>query len=173
MQQIWRFEASADAPHSVRPSRLREVAAFAFPHRRAIALIVALMLAVATISAVEPLILKLVLDGLPTSNGLNVLLTGLAGLTAIAMTRELMDGSATWLTWRTRIGLQYALLEATVGKLHRMPLRAQRSEGVGAIMTRLDRSIQGLTQAVSLLLFSVLPSVMFLVIAISIMLRLD
>ena len=25
---------------------------------------------------------------------------------------------ANWLTWRTRIGLQYALLEATVGKLH-------------------------------------------------------
>jgi ATP-binding cassette subfamily B protein len=39
----------------------------------------------------------------------------------------------------------------------------QRSEGVGAIMTRLDRSIQGFTQAVTLLLFSVLPSCIFLV----------
>jgi len=172
MQQI-SLGASIDAPHSARRWRLWEVAAFAFPHRRTIVLIVLLMLAVATISAIEPLILKLVLDGLTTSDGMNVLLTGLAALAATAMARELMDGGATWLTWRTRIGLQYALLEATVGKLHRMPLRTQRSEGVGAIMTRLERSIQGLTQAVSLLLFNVLPSVIFLVIAICIMLRLD
>jgi ATP-binding cassette subfamily B protein len=172
MQQI-SLGASIEAPHSARRWRLWEVAAFAFPHRRTIVLIVLLMLAVATISAIEPLILKLVLDGLTTSDGMNVLLTGLAALAATAMARELMDGGATWLTWRTRIGLQYALLEATVGKLHRMPLRTQRSEGVGAIMTRLERSIQGLTQAVSLLLFNVLPSVIFLVIAICIMLRLD
>jgi ATP-binding cassette subfamily B protein len=89
------------------------------------------------------------------------------------LARELMEGSANWLTWRTRIGLQYALLEAVVGKLHCMPPRVQRSEGIGAIMTRLDRSIQGLSQAFIVLLFNVLPSVIFLVTAISIMFGLD
>jgi ATP-binding cassette subfamily B protein len=54
-----------------------------------------------------------------------------------------------------------------------MPLRIQRSEGVGAIMTRLDRSIQGFTSAVTLLLFNVLPSVFFLAIAVWIMFGLD
>ncbi len=94
-------------------------------------------------------------------------------LLGFALARETMAGFSNWLTWRTRIGLQYALLEATIGKLHRMPLRIQRSEGIGAIMTRLDRSIQGFTSAVTAILFSIMPSVIFLVIAVVIMLRLE
>jgi ATP-binding cassette subfamily B protein len=53
-----------------------------------------------------------------------------------------------------------------------MPLRLQRSEGVGAIMTRLDRSIQGFSNAV-LILFSILPSLMFLGLAVIVMLQLQ
>ncbi|HEX8758267.1 MAG TPA: ABC transporter ATP-binding protein, partial [Steroidobacteraceae bacterium] len=94
-------------------------------------------------------------------------------LAGLALAREAAQGITDWLTWRTRIGLQYALLEATVGKLHNMPLRMQRSEGVGAIMTRLDRSIQGLIGAVAQILFGILPSLVFLVIAIAIMFQLD
>src|SRR5690349_10066359 len=131
------------------------------------------MLAVAAINAIEPLIIKSIFDGLTVPGATSILMVSLGALAAIAIARELMDGAANWLTWRTRIGLQYALLEATVGKLHRLPLQIQRSEGVGAIMTRLDRSIQGFTGAVSLILFNVLPSVIFLSIAIFIMLRLD
>jgi ATP-binding cassette subfamily B protein len=66
-----------------------------------------------------------------------------------------------------------ALMEATIGKLHKMPLHMQRSEGIGAIMMRLDRSIQGFAGAVSLVLFNILPSAIFLVIAVAIMLQLD
>jgi ATP-binding cassette, subfamily B, bacterial len=40
-------------------------------------------------------------------------------------------------------------------------------------MTRLDRSIQGLIGAVAQILFSVLPSMLFLAMAIAIMFRLD
>jgi hypothetical protein len=61
-------------------------------------------------------------------------------LAGLAPTRKAAQGVCDWLTWRTRIGVQYALLEATVGKLHNMTLRMQRSEGVGAIMTRLHRT---------------------------------
>ncbi|WP_409410754.1 ABC transporter transmembrane domain-containing protein [Bradyrhizobium sp. sBnM-33] len=61
----------------------------------------------------------------------------IVALGGLAFLRESLDATASWLTWRTRIGLQYALLEAAIGKLHKMPLRMQRSEGVGAIMTRL------------------------------------
>ncbi len=82
----------------------------------------------------------------PAPNMRQAILLGILLLLGFAVARETMDGFANWLTWRTRIGLQYALLEATIGKLHRMPLRVQRSEGIGAIMTRLDRSIQGFTQ---------------------------
>jgi ATP-binding cassette subfamily B protein len=156
-----------------RLQRLHEVAQFAFPQRDAIVIILCFTLAVAAISAIEPLVLKALFDELAGDQNVRSLSVAVAALLGLAIARELLDGAANWLTWRTRIGLQYALLEATVGKLHKMPLRIQRSEGVGAIMTRLDRSIQGFTSAVALLLFNVLPSVIFLSIAIWIMLSLD
>lgn len=153
--------------------RVRDVLGFAAPHWRAISVIIALMLSVASINAAEPLVLKMVFDGVGTSSASQPLLTGIVALTAIMLARELIDGSANWLTWRTRIGFQYALLEATVGKIYNTPLRIQRGEGIGALMTRLDRSIQGLTQALTLLLFNILPSVIFMIAAISIMFGLD
>jgi len=165
--------AFAQIPTGPNWRRMHEAVRFAFPQRHAIGIILALMLGVAAANAVEPLLLKLVIDELAGEQRESTLLTGLAILVGVAILREAMDAAANWLTWRTRIGLQYALLEATVGKLHKMPLRVQRSEGIGAIMTRLDRSIQGFTSAVTLILFSVLPSVIFLAIAVWIMIGLD
>jgi ATP-binding cassette, subfamily B, bacterial len=158
---------------SLRSRRARHVIAFVAPHWRAVGLIIALMLTVASLNAIEPLILKTIFDGLGTSSNSRPLLIGVGASASIILARELIEGSANWLTWRTRIALQYSLLEATVGKLHCMPLRIQRSEGIGAIMTRLDRSIQGFSQALILLLFNVLPSVIFLIAATAIMFRLD
>src|SRR5690606_10476827 len=73
----------------------------------------------------------------------------------------------------TRIGLHYQLLEATVGRLHQMPLRLQRSEGVGAIITRLDRSIQGFIGAIAQILFNVFPSIVYLLVSLVVMIQLD
>jgi len=115
---------------------MHQAVRFSFPQRHAIALIVSLMLSIATINALEPLVLKALFDELTTGKGGQILILSLAALTFFAVMRELMEGTANWVTWRTRIGLQYALLEATIGKLHKMPLRIQRSEGIGAIMTR-------------------------------------
>jgi ATP-binding cassette, subfamily B, bacterial len=156
-----------------RLQRLHAAVRFALPQRHAILLIVALVLAVAGLSAFEPLILKGVFDQLTGPEHAKAIMLGILLLLGFAVARESMDGFANWLTWRTRIGLQYALLEATIGKLHRMPLRMQRSEGIGAIMTRLDRSIQGFTSAVTAILFNIMPAVIFLIIAIAIMLRLE
>jgi ATP-binding cassette subfamily B protein len=153
--------------------RLHAAVRFALPQRHAVTVIMLLVLAVAGINAFEPLVLKWVFDQLTDLQQAGAIMAGILLLLGFAICREAMDGFANWLTWRTRIGLQYALLEATIGKLHRMPLRIQRSEGIGAIMTRLDRSIQGFTSAVALILFSILPSLIFLVLAIAIMLRLE
>jgi ATP-binding cassette, subfamily B, bacterial len=146
---------------------------FALPQRNAILLILLLTMFMAAANAAEPLALKYIVDHLSLHPTLPPLWRGLAVLAALALSREAAHALSDWLTWRTRIGLQYALLEATVGKLHQMPLRLQRSQGVGAIMTRLDRSIQGFVGAVTQILFSILPSLLFLVIAMVIMLKLE
>ncbi|HEY9012579.1 MAG TPA: ABC transporter ATP-binding protein [Devosia sp.] len=166
---------SAKTPGSLvkRTSRLHRAVRFAFPMRHAIGLVLLIVLVVAVINAVEPLVLMAIFDHLTAEDGAQPLILSLLMLAGLAVSRELFTGLSNWLTWRTRIGLQYALLEATIGKLHTLPLRIQRSEGVGAIMTRLDRSIQGFVAAIDLLLFNVLPSVLFLAIAVWIMIGLD
>src|SRR4051794_3546353 len=146
---------------------------FALPQRNAIVFILVLTLLMAAANAAEPLALKYIIDNLSLQPKAQPLVKGLTVLAALALSREGAHAISDWLTWRTRIGLQYALLEATIGKLHRMPLRVQRSEGIGAIMTRLDRSIQGFTSAVTAILFNIMPAVIFLLIAIAIMLRLE
>jgi ABC-type multidrug transport system, ATPase and permease components len=156
-----------------RTARLRPILRFAFPQRRAVGAILGLTLTISALNACEPLVLKYIFDTLAGSRQTGRLIELVTLMFVFALGREGATATADWLTWRTRIGLQYALLEATVGKLHRMPLKMQRSEGTGALMTRLDRSIQGLVGATAQLLFSVLPAVLFLGIAASIMIHLE
>jgi ATP-binding cassette subfamily B protein len=153
--------------------RLHQAVRFALPQRNAIVAILALTFLMAGANAAEPLALKFFFDQLAGGRDLGQLGKGIGALAALAILRELAHSLSDWLGWRTRIGLQYALLEATIGKLHKLPLRIQRSEGVGAIMTRLDRSIQGFVGAVTQILFNTLPAIVFLVISVSIMLSLD
>ena len=153
--------------------RLHQAVRFALPQRNAIVAILALTFLMAGANAAEPLALKFFFDQLAGGRDLGQLGKGIGALAALAILREIAHSLSDWLGWRTRIGLQYALLEATIGKLHKMPLRIQRSEGVGAIMTRLDRSIQGFVGAVTQILFNTLPAIVFLVISVSIMLNLD
>ena len=72
---------------------------------------------------------------------------------------------------QARLGIHYALLETVVERLQRMPLSFHRTEGVGAIMTKLDRSIQGFINA--LILFNVFPAILYLVISVVVMFKLD
>ena len=146
---------------------------FALPQRNAIVFILVLTMFMAAANAAEPLALKYIIDHLSLNPEFAPLINGLAILAALALSREAAHAVSDWLIWRTRLGLQYALLEATVGKLHQMPLRLQRSQGVGAIMTKLDRSIQGFVGAVTQILFSILPAALFLVIAMVIMFKLE
>ena len=91
------------APESTvsRVRRLHEAVRCALPQRHAIAAILILVLGVAGFSAFEPLILKWVFDELTAQRQASIILTGIIALLGFALARELMDGFATWLSWRT------------------------------------------------------------------------
>src|SRR4051812_20603096 len=125
------------------------------------------------VNAVEPLLFKRIFDNLTAGRGVTLLVSSALILLALGVGREAIGAICNWLTWRARLGLHYTLLEATVGRLHRMPLSMQRSEGVGAILTRHDRGIQGFIGAITQLLFNVVPAFSYLIISVSIMLKLD
>ena len=153
--------------------RMRRALAFAAPHKTAVVAISGFTLLLAAAGAAEPLVLKHIFDALADGATARVVFAGALVLLGLGIVRELLSALCNWLTWKTRLGLHFALLEATVGRLHRMPLQAQRSEGVGAVLTRLDRSIQGFIGAVTQLLFNVFPAIVYLALSVFVMWRLD
>ncbi len=155
------------------PSRGRRALGFLGPHRGAITVILLLALAGAALSALEPLVLKELFDGLAGASARHALAVGLALLAAVAAAREAAGQFSNWLTWRTRLRIHYALTEATVGRLHGLPVAFHRSEGVGAVMTRLDRGIQGFVGALNEIAFNFLPAVVYLGMAVVVLVRIE
>ena len=153
--------------------RWRRALGFAVPFRRSVAGIIALTFVQAGLNAAEPLLLKLIFDSLTALRSLATLAGGVGTLLAIGVVRELVSGTATWLTWRTRLGIHYSLLDVTVSRLHGMPLGFQKNGGVGAIMTRVDRGIQGFINSLSEVLFNAVPAILYLFISVTVMWRLQ
>lgn len=156
-----------------RMARLRRALSLAHSQRRAVAIILLLTLLLAGLNAFEPLILKYIFDGLGEEDPMPFVLWGVVMLLALGLFKEVSCTFSNWLTWRTRLRIHYYLLDITVERIHRLPHDIHRREGVGAIMTRLDRSIQGLINAVSEISFNILPAVVYLAIALMVMVRLE
>ncbi|HYD42959.1 MAG TPA: ABC transporter ATP-binding protein [Anaeromyxobacter sp.] len=146
---------------------------FLRPYRGSVILLLVLAVALAAVNAAEPLALRAAFDALAGREGKGPLARALLALVALGLGREALAACSNWLTWRTRIGIQYGLTEATVGRLHQLPVSFHKAEGVGALMTRLDRSIQGLVGALADLAFNALPALVYLVLSVAVMLRLE
>ena len=153
--------------------RLRRALRFAFPFRKAVLGILLITLVLSAVNAAEPLIMKFVFDDLATNKQMHALLVGIGALLGLGIFREVANAFTSWMTWHTRLGIHYSLLESTVGRLHRMPLSFHRTEGVGAIMTRLDRGIQGFLNAITQILFNIFPAILYLIISLFVMLKLN
>ncbi len=155
-----------------RARRARRALEFLRPLRLAIALILSLCLLVAALNAAEPLVMRSLFDGI--SRGRDVVVRSVIALVVLAALREGLGAFASWLTWRSRLRLQHGLLDASVGRLHDLPLTYhQGAGGVGATMTRLDRGIQGFVGAFTEVAFNVLPAIVYLSLSVAVMVRLD
>jgi ATP-binding cassette subfamily B protein len=154
-------------------SRWRRAADLIWFLRGPVAAVVALTLIGAIISAAEPLVLKVLFDGLAEQRGRDALLRSLLVLLGLTVLREAITALVSWASWRVRLRLQYRLLEDAVERLHLLPVGYHQQAGVGATMTRLDRGIQGFVSAFAEIAFGVLPALLYLVIAVVVMLQLD
>lgn len=153
--------------------RFRRALGFAEKQKGMIGVILILTLCVAALGVVEPLIIKYIFDGLTEGAAARPLALGVLLLLGLGLCREALSGATNFLSWQARLKVQYGLLAATVGRLHRLPLQFHRRQGVGATMTRLERGIQGFVGAITSIAFSVLPAIAYLSLAIVAMLRLD
>jgi ATP-binding cassette, subfamily B, bacterial len=153
--------------------RVGHALTFAAGERNAIAATVGVSLIVAVIAAAEPLVMRTLVDGLWRHAGTRTLLVSSAALGLLLVGRELLDAAGSRSGWRARVGVQRALLDATVGRLHALPLSYHRSESVGATMTRLDRGVQGVGSAFSEVVFKLFPALVYLGLSAAMMARLN
>jgi ATP-binding cassette subfamily B protein len=149
------------------------VAGFARGQRRAIAGIVLLTVLVGALGALEPLLLKAVVDELLAGRRVRALIAAVSGLLALYVVKEGVGALSSWMTWRTRLRVQHRLLDETVGRLHTLSIAYHRTQPVGSLLTKLDRGVQGLVAAFAELAFTALPALVFLLVSGVLMARLD
>jgi ATP-binding cassette subfamily B protein len=152
---------------------LRRAMGFIAPYRGTIGFILLLTLLLGGASAIEPLVMRSIFEALGRSRNERLLASPLMLLCALGIAREAMNAISNWLTWRTRLRVHHRLLEVTVERLHVLPVSFHRSERVGALMTRLDRGIQGFASAITEAAFQTLPAIVYFVMALVIMVRLE
>ena len=145
---------------------------FISPHKGLLTAVSALTLLGAVLGALEPLLMKYIFDTLDAGvfTGLAV---GIAMLIGLNLCREGFGGLSNWLSWKIRLKVNQGLLEATVTRLHSLPMTYHREETVGGIMTKLDRGVNGFVGALSDIAFNIFPSIVYLVISLFIMFTLD
>lgn len=152
---------------------LKRAMEFARPYHPYLGLILFLTVISASASAIEPLVLKFILDNITVPSAVMNIIKGISGFIILLVIREVVGSSANYFTWKTRIQIQVALQDAMVEKIHKLPHEILKNQGVGAIMSRLDRSINGFIGAVNELSFNMIPSILYLIIAIVIMMQLN
>jgi ATP-binding cassette, subfamily B, bacterial len=151
----------------------KRAVSFIKPHRKIIAGIMLIMLLVAALGALEPLIYKVVFDKLGMDTGLRELLLAVGAIMAAAVAKEALNAFSNWLSWKVRLSVNYKLLDDTTSRLHSLPLSYHREETVGGLMTRLNHGINGFVTGISDLAFNILPGIIYLVISVVVMFRLD
>jgi ATP-binding cassette subfamily B protein len=152
--------AGAERPPTWR--RVRAALAFARGERRRIIVTMALSTAVAIVTSFEPLVMRDLIDGLWRRTGTGALGRGVRVLAALLVVHQVLFVVSSSMVWRVRLAFQYALLDATVGRLHDLPMVFHRDQRAGDLMTKIDRGVQGLASAFAELAFNVLPAVVYL-----------
>ncbi|HEX5661151.1 MAG TPA: ABC transporter ATP-binding protein [Polyangiales bacterium] len=127
----------------------------------------------ACLSAIEPLVLKLLFDQIVGSSRLEKLLVPFAALASLMVATEVLNTARERLVWRARLAVDFSLMQATVERLHSLPLAYHREQSVGATMTKIERGIAGCMTAFSDVVTKLFPALVYLTVSIAVMLRLS
>ncbi|MFU8814874.1 MAG: ABC transporter ATP-binding protein [Pseudomonadales bacterium] len=149
--------------------QMRQVAALMRGYHRPIAATVALTLVAACLAALEPILLKRIIDGLTEQPSLPDLRDGVLLLGGVWLLKMVIDAIGGISRWMTQVSIEYELRARTMRRVHALPVSFHQGQQVGALMTKLDRGIGQLVAAAGTLAFSTLPSLAFLITAIWIM----
>jgi ATP-binding cassette subfamily B protein len=158
---------------SPRPALAVRSLEFIRPFTRLLAVVLALALLLATLSALDPLIMKYLFDQLGRPERGHAFAVAMVALLAL----ELVRGGLQWwlgvLSWDVRLAVEYRVREQVICKLNRLPLAYHQVETVGGTMNRMNQGITGYVAAFSDLAFNLLPTILYLALSVAAMFRLD
>ncbi|HVW24418.1 MAG TPA: ABC transporter ATP-binding protein [Polyangiaceae bacterium] len=152
---------------------LRKIAPYFGGHRAGLLGVVGLAVLVATLSALEPLVVKALFDSFLSSEGVWRAMAPFAILVGLLAVRECIALVNDRLFWRVRVGMNFGLLQATVERLHALPLSFHREESVGATMTKIERGIAGAMTAFTEVVVQLFPAIIYLVVSVVVMVHID
>jgi ATP-binding cassette subfamily B protein len=160
-------------PPNALGGQVRRLIPYLQRQRAAVAGVVSLATLGATLAACEPLALKWLFDAFVDGRQLANAFVPFASLIGVLVCREAVSSIQERLFWRTRLAINFALLHATVDRLHSLPLAYHRDQSVGATMTRIERGIAGAMSAFSDVMVQLLPSLVYLCVSLVVMLGID
>jgi ATP-binding cassette subfamily B protein len=146
---------------------------FVKPYRGKISIILFLTSVVAAAGVAEPVLIKTVIDHIGSDDQIKYLGYGIAAWLIISLVSNFASAISNWMGWDVRLKVHDILLNEVVGRLHVLPSDFHKKEGVGSVMMKLERSIQNFVGAVSEIFLNVLPSILYLLMALVVMFRLD
>src|SRR4051794_2997905 len=104
---------------------------FVRPYRRPLVTVIILALVLATLSALDPLLMKYLFDQLATPGGAHAFAVAMAGLLALELVRAGLQGWLGMRSWDVRLGVEYSVREQVVSKLNSLPIAFHQEKGVG------------------------------------------
>jgi ATP-binding cassette, subfamily B, bacterial len=146
---------------------------FIRPYSRSLALVLVLALVLASLSAIDPLILKFLFDQLGSPSGGHAFGVALGGLLCIELLRVTLQWCLGVKSWDVRLAVEYTVRERVITKLNSLPLAYHQGQTVGGTMHRLNQAISGYVGAFTDLAFNLLPTLLYLSLSLVAMYRLD
>jgi len=146
---------------------------FVRPYRRTLVAVTGLALFLAALSAVDPLVMKYLFDQLSQAGGLANFGIAMSALVLLELIRAGLQAWLGVLSWDVRLGVDYTVRERVMGKLNSLPMSFHQSETIGATMNRINAGIQGCVTAFCDTAFNLLPTLLYLVLSVTAMLRME
>jgi ATP-binding cassette subfamily B protein len=146
---------------------------FVRPYRRPLTGVLGLALVLSSLSAIDPLVMKYLFDGLERHSGLTTLAFIMAGLVVLELVRAGLQAWLGILSWDVRLGVEYTLREQVVSKLNSLPISFHQREGVGGTMNRVNQGIGGYVGAFSDVAFNLFPTLLYLILSVTAMLQME
>ena len=146
---------------------------FVRPYRRTLIAVTCLALLLAALSAIDPLLMKYLFDQLGAGAGLSKFSLAMAALVVLEIARSGLQAWLGVLSWDVRLGVDYTVRERVMGKLNSLPMSFHQGETIGATMNRINAGINGCVSAFCDTAFNFLPTLLYLVLSVAAMLRLE